>query len=260
MSPEAHPFYDLSARVAVVTGGGGDIGGASSMALARAGTDVVVVDLRREEAEARAEAVRGLGRRADVLVGDCADDAEVRRMARAALDAFGHVDILVNVAGRGEPRSFRELERPDFDRVLADNLGSAWSWAHALMDSMRASGWGRIVNVASISAKHGGGPPATVSKSAYAASKAGVLGLTRGLAKELAPQVTVNAVCPGLIQARGTRRLIESAQLDSLLSTIPKARLGRPDDVAAAILFFASPGAEWITGECMDINGGQYID
>ena len=195
-----------------------------------------------------------------MLVGDCADDAAVRRMASQALDAFGHVDVLVNVAGRGEPRWFWELERPDFDRVLADNLGSAWSWAHALMDGMRAGGWGRIINIASISAKHGGGPPATVSKSAYAASKAGVLGLTRGLAKELAPEITVNAICPGLIRTRGTRGLIEGSQMDTLLATIPKARLGRPDDVAAAVLFFASPGADWITGECMDINGGQYID
>ena len=260
MIADRHPFYDLTGRVAVVTGGGGDIGGASSMALARAGADVVVVDLRQDAAEARAEAVRGLGRRDLVLVGDCADDAEVRRMAHAALDAFGHVDILVNVAGRGEPRWFWELQRPDFDRVLADNLGSAWSWARALMDGMRARGWGRIINIASISAKHGGGPPATVSKSAYAASKAGILGLTRGLAKELAPEITVNAVCPGLIQTRGTRGLIENAQLDSLLSTIPKARLGQPDDIAAAVLFFASPGADWITGECMDVNGGQYID
>jgi 3-oxoacyl-[acyl-carrier protein] reductase len=170
------------------------------------------------------------------------------------------VDILVNVAGRGEPRWFWELERPDFDRLLADNLGSAWSWAHALRDGMRAGGWGRIINIASISAKHGGGPPATVSKSAYAASKAGVLGLTRGLAKELAPEITVNAICPGLIQTRGTRGITQGPQLETILPTIPKRRLGQPDDVAAAVLFFASPGADWITGECMDVNGGQYID
>ncbi len=102
--------------------------------------------------------------------------------------------------------------------------------------------------------------PATVSKSAYAASKAGVLGLTRGLARELAPAITVNAVCPGLIQTHGTRALTETGQLDAILSTIPKHRLGQPDDVAAAILFLASPGADWITGECLDVNGGQYID
>jgi 3-oxoacyl-[acyl-carrier protein] reductase len=257
---KVHPLYDLGGRVALVTGGGGAIGGASCMALARAGADVVVVDLRQEPAEARADAVRGLDRRSLVLVGDCADDAVVQRLARQALEAFGHVDVLVNVAGRAEPRWFWELQRPDFDRVLADNLGSAWSWARALMDDMRAGGWGRIINIASISAKHGGGPPATVSKSAYAASKAGVLGLTRGLAKELAPEITVNAICPGLIQTRGTRSLTEGPQMESILPTIPKRRLGQPDDVAAAVLFFASPGADWITGECMDVNGGQYID
>jgi 3-oxoacyl-[acyl-carrier protein] reductase len=255
-----HPFYDLGGRVAVVTGGGGDIGSASCMALARAGCDVIVVDLREDAAQARASAVRELGRHSLALVGDCADDRAVRQMASAALDALGHVDVLVNVAGHGEPRWFWELERPDFDRLLSDNLGSAWSWAHALRDSLRSRGWGRIINIASISAKHGGGPPATVSKSAYAASKAGVLGLTRGLAKELAPEITVNAICPGLIQTRGTRGLIEGAELDSILASIPKARLGTPDDVAAAVLFFASPAADWITGECMDVNGGQYID
>jgi 3-oxoacyl-[acyl-carrier protein] reductase len=257
---DVHPLYDLTGRVALVTGGGGGIGGASCMALAGAGADVVVVDLRPDAAEARAEAVRGLERRSLVLVGDCADDPAVQRMATQALDAFGHVDVLVNVAGRAEPRWFWELERADFDRVLADNLGSAWSWSHALMGGMRANGWGRIVNIASISARHGGGPPATVSKSAYAASKAGVLGLTRGLAKELAPEITVNAICPGLILTRGTRGITEGPRLQTILPTIPKGRLGQPEDIAAAVLFFASPGADWVTGECMDVNGGQYID
>jgi len=251
---------DLSGKTAVVTGGGGDIGGASSMGLARAGADVIIVDLREDAAEQRANAVRALGRQCWTLIGDCADEQIVQDLAGQALERAGHLDILVNVAGHGEPRYIWELERADFDRLLSDNLGSAWSWSRALMDQMRQRGWGRIVNIASISAKHGGGPPATVSKSAYAASKAGVLGLTRGLAKELAPQITVNAICPGLIETRGTRALIQSADLEPILATIPKHRLGRPEDVAAAVLFFASPAADWITGECMDVNGGQYID
>jgi 3-oxoacyl-[acyl-carrier protein] reductase len=255
-----HPFYDLTGKVALVTGGGGDIGGASAMALARAGADVIIVDLRPEPAEERAAAIRALGRRSLALVGDCADDAVVRDLAGKALSEFGHVDILVNVAGGGEPRWFWELERPDFDRVLSHNLGSAWSWGHALAPQMKEQGWGRIINTASISAKHGGGPPATVSKSAYAAAKAGVLGLTKGLAKELAPYITVNAVCPGLIHARGTRRITEGPEVAEVLKTIPKGRVGMPEDVAAAVLFFASPGADWITGESMDVNGGQYID
>src|SRR5206468_1628074 len=116
---DMHPFYDLTGRVALVTGGGGDIGGASCMALGRAGADVIIVDLRQDASETRAEAVRGLDHRSLALVGDCSDDAVVRRLATQALDAFGHVDVLVNVAGRGEPRWFWELQRPDFDQVLA---------------------------------------------------------------------------------------------------------------------------------------------
>lgn len=255
-----HPFYDLTGKVALVTGGGGEIGGASLLALARAGADVIIVDIRPEKAEERASAVRALGRRSAVLVGDCGDDQVVRQLAAQAVREFGRVDILVNVAGGGEPRTFFELERPDFDRVLSHNLGSAWSWAHALAPQMKERGWGRIINTASISAKHGGGPPATVSKSAYAAAKAGVLGLTKGLAKELSPAITVNAVCPGLIHTPGTSRITEGPQIEEILKSIPKGRVGRPDDVAAAVLFFASPGADWITGESMDINGGQYID
>jgi 3-oxoacyl-[acyl-carrier protein] reductase len=144
--------------------------------------------------------------------------------------------------------------------VLAHNLKSAWNWAHHLAPGMLTREGQRIVNTASISAKHGGGPPATVSKSAYAAAKAGVLGLTRGLAKELAPRVTVNAVCPGLIDTPRTVSITRGPDIDAIVETIPMRRVGRPEDVAAAILFFASPGAGWITGESMDINGGQYID
>lgn len=246
---------DLTGKTAIVTGGGGDIGGACCTALAKAGANIIVVDIRADAAEQRAEAVRTLGRQASALIGDCSDERVVADLARQALEQAGHVDILVNVAGRGEPRYMWELERADFDHLLADNLGSAWSWSRAVMGSMRERGWGRIVNIASISAKHGGGPPATVSKSAYAASKAGVLGLTRGLAKVLAPEVTVNAICPGLIETRGTRQLIERSDTKSILATIPKRRLGRPEDVAAAVLFFASASADWITGECMDVNG-----
>lgn len=255
-----HPYFDLQGQVALVTGGGGDIGGACCMALAQAGADIVIVDLRKEQAEERAARVQELGRRSLVLIGDCADDETVRGMAAKALAAFGHVDILVNVAGGGEHRGFWELKRPDFDRVLSGNLGSAWSWSHALAHQMQERGWGRVINIASMSAKHGGGPPGTVSKSAYAAAKAGVLGLTRGLAKELSPEITVNAVCPGLIISRATKVITEGPQLREILGTIPKGRLGQPADVAFAVLFFASPGADWITGEVMDVNGGQYID
>jgi 3-oxoacyl-[acyl-carrier protein] reductase len=255
-----HPFYDLSGRVALVTGGGGAIGGASAVALAQAGADVVIVDLRPEPAQDVAERIQALGRTSFVLIGDAADYQVTGELAAQALKRSGKVDVLVNVAGSGQPKTFLELTYEEFDQVIDHNLKSAWNWAHHLAPQMLERDNQRIVNIASISAKHGGGPPATVSKSAYAAAKAGVLGLTRGLAKELAPQVTVNAVCPGLIEARGTQRITEGPDRERILQDIPMKRFGKAEDVAAAVLFFASPGATWITGEIMDVNGGQYID
>lgn len=253
-------MYDLRNRVAVVTGGGGVIGGASAHALARAGANVAIVDLRQDAAEATAASIRALGRSAMALVGDAADYDLTGRLIGQVEAELGPIDILVNVAGAGQPRKFLELGPADFDEVIRKNLRSAWNWAHQVAPGMLQRTGQRIINIASISAKHGGGPPATVSKSAYAAAKAGVVGLTKGLAKELAPSVTVNAVCPGLIETVATSRIINGSERASILATIPKGRFGRGEDVAAAVLFFASPGSDWITGEIMDVNGGQYID
>jgi 3-oxoacyl-[acyl-carrier protein] reductase len=256
----AHQFFDLTGRVALVTGGGGVIGGASARTLAALGADVVVMDRREEPANATASDIASSGRRTMVLVGDAADYAVVERLARQAESEFDHVDILVNVAGGGDPRRMLEMERKDFDGVVANNLTSAWNWCRALAPGMLQRSRQRIVNIASISAKHGGGPPATISKSAYSAAKGGVLGLTKGLAKELAPHVTVNAVCPGLIETSRTERMTKGPERDQILATIPMGRFGEGRDIAGAVAFFASSAADWITGESMDVNGGQYID
>jgi len=255
-----HSLVDLTGRVAVVTGGGGHIGGASARALAEAGADVAIVDLRREPAEAVAAQVRALGRRAMVAVGDASDYAQVRASADAILAEFGHIDVLVNVAGNSEPRPFLEIGPEDYERCFRANMLSAWSWSHCVAPQMLGRPHQRIINIASISAKHGGGPPGTVSKSAYASAKAGVIGLTKGLAKELAPHVSVNAICPGLIETTRTSAITQGPHGAEVLASIPKGRFGAPEDVAAAVLFFASNGADWVTGESMDVNGGQYID
>ncbi len=255
-----HSLLDLSGRVAVVTGGGGHIGGASARALAEAGADVAVVDIREEAANAVAAQVAEFGRRSLAVVGDASRYEAVRATADEVLDAFGRIDVLVNVAGGSEPRPFLELGPDDYERAFRLNMMSAWAWSHCVAPQMIGRAHQRIVNIASISGKHGGGPPATVSKSAYASAKGGVIGLTKGLARELAPDVTVNCVCPGLIHTTNTSRITEGPDRDAILSTIPKARFGAPEDVAAAVLFFASNGADWITGEITDVNGGQYID
>jgi 3-oxoacyl-[acyl-carrier protein] reductase len=255
-----HPLFDLGGRVAVVTGGGGVIGGASARALARAGADVAIVDLRGDAGEAVAADVRELGRRALARVGDAADYDLVGRLVAEIEGELGPVDVLVNVAGGGQPKGILEMTPDEFDEVQRRNLRSAWNWIRWLAPGMITRQGQRIISISSMSAKYGGGPPFSVSRSSYAAAKAGVLGLTRGLAKELAPNVTVNAICPGLIETVNTSSIAHGPHREALLASIPKARTGRGDDVAAAVVFFASPGADWITGEVMDVNGGQYLD
>jgi NAD(P)-dependent dehydrogenase (short-subunit alcohol dehydrogenase family) len=191
-------------------------------------------------------------------VCDVAHYAEVERVSREILERFGAVDVLVNNAGVSQPKHIVDLSKQEWDATMAVNLNGAFHWSKAVLPGMLERRRGKIINVSSVSAKHGGGP-GTVSRACYAASKAGLLGFTRGLAREVAPHVQVNAVCPGLIATPMTQKLMERAggELEAL---IPLGRLGTPEDVARMIWVLASPDADYLTGEVIDVNGGSYID
>ena len=247
-------------RVAIVTGAGRGIGRAIARALAADGLRIIAVDLDPATAE---DTVRELARSG--APEPLAFQADVREYDRAqtvvadVVDRFGRVDVLINNAGIGQPKPFVELTEADWDLTIGVHLKGSFNWSHAVAGSMLANGWGRIVCLSSVNAKTGGQFPA-VSKTAYAAAKAGILGMVRGLARELAPHVTVNAICPGLIETQITAASWQGANRARAIAEVPAARVGQPEDIAHAVAFLVSDRASYITGEAMDVNGGLYID
>jgi 3-oxoacyl-[acyl-carrier protein] reductase len=176
------------------------------------------------------------------------------------LERYGRIDALVNNAGLPNRDPILELTEESFDRTLSVHLKGSYIWSQAVAPAMIEGQFGRIVCMSSVSAKVGVLPNSRV-RTAYAAAKAGMLGLVRGLAVELAPRITVNAICPGRIMTGMTADgLVGLPTSDAILAAIPAGRLGKPEDIAHAVAFFLSEGASYITGEVMDVNGGLYID
>ncbi|MGH2390432.1 MAG: SDR family oxidoreductase [Chloroflexota bacterium] len=247
----AAPF-NLADRVSLVTGAGRGIGRATARVLAGAGSDLVLVG--RGEATLREveEEVHAAGRTALVVVEDVVELDAPARAVRAALDHFGRLDILVNNAGIHNAGSIEAVDDSTWEAVLAVNLGAAYRLCREVFGPMRERGWGRVINIASITAQTGG-----VSGSvAYSAAKGGMLALTRTLARDGAPHgITVNAVAPGQIDT-GMSRAMDPEALRRVEASIPLGRLGTPEDVAYAVLFLASNEAGHITGTTLDVNGG----
>jgi 3-oxoacyl-[acyl-carrier protein] reductase len=248
---------ELTGRVALVTGGSVGIGRSVATGLAAAGADVAVTWLSHEaEGKAVVEEIAGLGRRAFGFRVDASSPAEVEGGLERVIEELGHLDVVVNNAGGLVGRAnLDEMTDSHWEKVLAVNLSSAFFCSRAALPHLPDGG--RIVNMSSSAAYNGGGAGCV----AYATAKAGLIGFTRALAKEVAPRkITVNAVAPGLIlDTPFHERFTPAAVQQRIIGSIPLGRAGRPADVASAVTWLCSPGADWITGEVVQINGGQHF-
>lgn len=242
-------------RVALVTGSSRGIGRTIALELASAGVHVIVTYVEREQAAAAVAAeARALGVRALPLQLDVSSRASVRAAIAAALAEFWRVDILVNNAGILEQKPFATITDDDWDRVMAVNLRGAFVCAQELMPEMKKRGFGRIVNLASSGGQLGG----TLAVH-YATSKAGIIGLTRSLAKLGAPEVLVNCVAPGLIDSEMTALEIASEAGKEKIRSVPLGRPGLAEEVARAVAYLASDAASYVTGQTINVNGGLYL-
>lgn len=250
---------DLSGKTALVTGGNIGIGRGISLALARCGASVALTYYsHEEEGRQTVEEVKALGQQAHGFHLDATDSAQVNQVVTAAAEALGgHLDILVNNAGHMIARvPIDQMDDTHWHKVLDVNVSSAFYCTRAALPFMNRGGE-RIVNMSSLAGRNGGGP----GSSAYAASKAAVIGWTRALAKELAPRrITVNALAPGFIVDTPFHETFTGKEkYDGVVATIPLARAGVPDDVAGSVLYFVSELGAWVTGQVAEINGGVWF-
>ena len=255
---------DLFGKTALVTGGGRGIGATISVVLARAGADVVI-NYRANESEANKvrSKIETMGRRAVALCANVGDTSQCKELIRRATEAFGKVDILVSNAGIGQPNKIIDTPDEEWDHVMNVNARATFALARELLPGMIQRKFGRFVSISSNIAVYGrgGGSFAT-----YAASKAALIALTKGIAHEGAPYVTANAICPGptpdrrLAEERTEPTHIqEDGQLSWLGIPFLVNRRGTPEDVAHAVAFFASDAAEYITGQTLHVSGGLFM-
>ena len=248
----------FSEEVAWVTGSSTGIGAASAVALARQGCRVAVHYNRSEdEAQEVMDQITASGGDAMLVGGDVSDAGEVERMAREVEDRYGRLDVLVNNAGSLiERRSFSEMTEDLWDRVISVNLKSVFLCSKAVLPMMKRQGSGRIINVTSVAARNGGGP----GSAAYASAKGGVSTLTRAMAKDLVSEnILVNGVAPGVITTPFHDRFTPPDVRENMAAAIPMGREGTPEEVAGAVLFLASPWADYLVGEIIEVNGGQLM-
>lgn len=242
-------MFDLTGKTALVTGASGGIGAGIARVLHAAGATVGLSGTRVEPLEALAAE---LGAGATVLACDLSDPEAVEGLVKRAVEAMGSVDILVNNAGITRDGLVMRMSDDDWQAVLDVNLTAAFRLCRAAIRSMMKARWGRIVNISSVVGQTGNGGQVN-----YAASKAGLVGMSKSLAAEVASRgITVNAVAPGFIETAMTEKL-NDAQRAGILGAVPAGRMGTPAEIAAAVLYLASPEAGYVTGATLHVNGGM---
>ena len=247
---------DLSGKVALVTGAGQGMGQAVARRLAAGGAKMVVNDLCAGSAQRTAGELERSGHEAIAVPGDVTSSRDVQRTVASAVERFGAVHVLVNNAGILRPTRVIDIEEEEWDLVVRVNLKGTYLCSRAVLPVMQKQGWGRIVNLSSSA----GRSTSTIGGAHYTASKAGVLGFTRHLARESARDgITVNAVCPGLIDTDMVRSTISEEQIAAYVQRFPVGRMGETREVAELVAFLASDRAAYISGASLDINGGALM-
>ena len=243
-------------KVAVITGGGGGISRAIAVEFARGGADIVINDIDAELANAVAEEVRAIGKRALVVQADVTLDANVQHLFSTTLEQFGRVDILVNSTGFSQILMVEDIQEHDWRRALDVNLTATFLCCKAVVPIMKAQGRGKIITMSTVSAHRA----SIFSGAHYVAAKTGLLGLTRELAYELAPfNIQVNAVCPGTTFTPQLAARVPEHRRELLLKMVPAGRFAQPEDHANAVAFLSSSKADFITGISLDVDGGSLL-
>jgi 3-oxoacyl-[acyl-carrier protein] reductase len=248
------PTPDLATKIALVTGASQGIGRACALTLAAQGATVALAARNEEKLRAVAAEIAAAGGQAEPFILDIANEASIKDTAKAIIAKFGRIDILVNNAGITRDMLLLRMKRADWDDVIATNLTGTFLLTQAVLSSMMKSRWGRVISISSVVGETG-----QAGQANYAASKAGLIGFTKSLAREMASRnVTANVVAPGMIETAMTA-VLDEKQKSMMMQIIPLGRAGTDQDIANAVAFLASEKASYITGHTLDVNGGMHM-